>query len=412
MDYTTLARTYKTPLYVYDLISITKAFNELKNGFKARKSLICYALKANSNMSIIHHLAMLGSGADCVSVGEIKKAIKAGVPKYKIIFSGVGKSDDEILFALQNDILFINVESEEELQRIESLTKDLKKSARISIRVNPNIDAKTHPYISTGLHENKFGVDMEQAKAMYIFAKNSPYLEPVGIHFHIGSQLSELEPIRQSAQKVADLARSLLALNIDLKFFDVGGGIGIRYTDEATIKPYEYAQAILEALHGLDLTVICEPGRFLVGESGILLTKVLYEKHNGHKRFVIVDAGMNDLLRPALYNAKHKIEPLIHKDRMVNESTCDVVGPICESSDFLAKNIILPPLYADDLLVIKNTGAYGYSMSSTYNTRPRPAEIAFDDKDAWLIKPRETFEDMVKDEELLLHNYIKHKGES
>ncbi len=400
--YFALADTYQTPLYVYDLERITQAFCAIKDAFKARKSLICYALKANSNLSIIHHLAQLGSGADCVSIGEVRRALRAGIPKYKIIFSGVGKQDNEIEEALQSDILFLNVESEEELLRIESIAKKLDKIARISVRVNPNIDAKTHPYISTGLNENKFGVDIEQAKSMYIFAKNAQFLEPIGIHFHIGSQIT--------AQKIAQLTHSLLALKIDLKFFDIGGGIGIRYTDESLINPYDYAQAILEALYGLDLTIICEPGRFLVGESGVLLTRVLYEKHNGHKRFVIVDAAMNDLMRPALYRATHQVEYFL-KDKRVDSSLesslCDIVGPICESSDYLAKNIKLPPLQAGDVLVLKNAGAYGYSMASNYNTRPRPAEVALMQGNARLIKHRESFEKMIEDEERLLEDTLE-----
>ena len=408
--YFALADTYQTPLYIYDLERITQAFCAIKDAFKARKSLICYALKANSNLSIIHHLAQLGSGADCVSIGEVRRALRAGIPKYKIIFSGVGKQDNEIEEALQSDILFLNVESEEELLRIESIAKKLDKIARISVRVNPNIDAKTHPYISTGLNENKFGVDIEQAKSMYIFAKNTQFLEPIGIHFHIGSQITDLEPIKQSAQKIAQLTHSLLALKIDLKFFDIGGGIGIRYTDESLINPYDYAQAILEALYGLDLTIICEPGRFLVGESGVLLTRVLYEKHNGHKRFVIVDAAMNDLMRPALYRATHQVEYFL-KDKRVDSSLesslCDIVGPICESSDYLAKNIKLPPLQAGDVLVLKNAGAYGYSMASNYNTRPRPAEVALIQGNARLIKHRESFEKMIEDEERLLEDTLE-----
>ena len=408
--YFALADTYQTPLYVYDLERITQAFCAIKDAFKARKSLICYALKANSNLSIIHHLAQLGSGADCVSIGEVRRALRAGIPKYKIIFSGVGKQDNEIEEALQSDILFLNVEREEELLRIESIAKKLDKIARISVRVNPNIDAKTHPYISTGLNENKFGVDIEQAKSMYIFAKNAQFLEPIGIHFHIGSQITDLEPIKQSAQKIAQLTHSLLALKIDLKFFDIGGGIGIRYTDESLINPYDYAQAILEALYGLDLTIICEPGRFLVGESGVLLTRVLYEKHNGHKRFVIVDAAMNDLMRPALYRATHQVEYFL-KDKRVDSSLesslCDIVGPICESSDYLAKNIKLPPLQAGDVLVLKNAGAYGYSMASNYNTRPRPAEVALMQGNARLIKHRESFEKMIEDEERLLEDTLE-----
>lgn len=408
-NYNVLAESYHTPLYVYDMQHITSAFLRLKEAFRARKSLICYALKANSNLSIIHHLGALGSGADCVSIGEVRRALKARIPKYKIIFSGVGKQDSEIEEALQCDILFINVESEEELQRVESIAKRMGKVARISIRVNPNIDPKTHPYISTGLHENKFGVDIEQAKSMYIFSKNSPYIEPVGIHFHIGSQLTDVEPIKQAALKIARLVHSLLALKINLKFFDVGGGIGIRYENENLIDPYEYAQAILGALHGLDLTIICEPGRFLVGGSGVLLTRVLYEKHNGKKRFVIVDAAMNDFMRPALYQATHKISYL--GDSAESASLCDVVGPICESGDYLAKDIMLPHLKHGDLLMIEGVGAYGYSMASNYNTRPRPAEVAIFDDGVRLIKQRENFESMISDEESLLVDSQHFKGE-
>lgn len=238
---------------------------------------------------------------------------------------------------------------------------------------------------------------------MYIFAKNSPFIEPIGIHFHIGSQITELEPIKQAAQKIAQLAHSLLALKIDLKFFDVGGGVGIRYTDEQTITPYDYAQAVLESLRGLDLTIVCEPGRFLVGESGVLLTKVLYEKYNGQKRFVIIDAAMNDLMRPTLYHAIHQVR---HYKSEQNTSLCDVVGPICESSDFLAKQVALPPMESGDLLVFENAGAYGYSMSSQYNTRPRAAEVAIHNGEVRLIKHRETFEDMVQDEQALLQTFM------
>lgn len=402
MDYNTLAHTYQTPLYVYDLDKISVQFESIKEAFKARKSLICYAIKANSNLSIIHHLALLGSGADCVSIGEVKRALMAGIPKYKIVFSGVGKSDDAIREALKEDILFLNIESEAELSRVECIAKEMGKVARISIRVNPNIDAKTHPYISTGLHENKFGVDVDQAKAMYIFAKNSPFIEPIGIHFHLGSQIIDLEPIKQAAQKIAKLAHSLLALKVDLKFFDVGGGVGIRYDNEQTIAPYDYAQAILESLRGLDLTIICEPGRFLVGESGVLLTRVLYEKYNGQKRFVIIDAAMNDLIRPTLYHATHQVK---HYKSEENTSFCDIVGPICESSDYLAKQILLPPMESGDVLVFENAGAYGYCMSSQYNTRPRAAEVAICNGEVRLIKHRETFEDMVKDEKALLQTF-------
>ena len=394
MNFKELAQKYDTPLYVYDFDHFTEQFNKLKKAFKARKSIIAYAIKANSNLSVIKYFSNLGSGADCVSIGEVKRAFLAGVDKYKIIFSGVGKRDDEIQEALIKDILMINVESEAELARVHDIAKELGKVARISIRVNPNIDPKTHPYISTGLHENKFGVDIETAKKMYIFAQKSEYLNPVGIHFHIGSQLTELEPIKEASQIVADLVRSLKAIKVDIKFFDVGGGLGIRYKDEELIEPYDYAQAILSTLSGLDLTIVCEPGRFLVGNGGYFLTKVLYEKVNGDKRFVIVDGAMNDLIRPSLYNAYHKVE-VLSSVKNPEISKANIVGPVCESGDFFAKNIEIPQTNPGDLVVIHSAGAYGFTMSSNYNTRPRAAEVAVENGSDRLIRRRETFEDLI-----------------
>ena len=399
IDFNALADKYGTPLYVYDFDYITKQYEKLKKAFSGRKSLISYAIKANSNLFVISHLASLGSGADCVSIGEVKRALMAGVPKYQIIFSGVGKRDNEIEEALKSDILLLNLESEAEMERVEEISKKLGKQARISIRVNPNIDPKTHPYISTGLQENKFGVDLETAKRMYIKANNSAYIDPIGIHFHIGSQLTELEPIKESSQIVADLVRSLKAIKVDIKFFDVGGGLGIVYDNETTIEPYDYAQAIFSTLNGLDLTVVCEPGRFLVGNSGYFLTRVLYEKINEGKRFIIVDGAMNDLLRPSLYNAYHKIK-VVGKDSDVSEA--DVVGPVCESGDFLAKKRNLPKTEHNDLIVVYSAGAYGFVMSSNYNTRPRPAEVAIKSEKDYLIRVRETYEDLIKLEKVCL----------
>jgi len=400
IDFQNLAQKYKTPYYVYDFDYITKQYQELKIAFKARKSLISYAIKANSNLSVVRHLAQQGSGADCVSIGEVKRALKVGIAKYKIIFSGVGKTDDEIKEALALDILMINVESEAELHRVELLAQELNKEARISIRVNPNVDPQTHPYISTGLHENKFGVDINTAKRMYIKAKNSDFLDPIGIHCHIGSQLTELSPIKEAVNIVANLVRNLkAALDIELKFFDVGGGLGIVYDDEKLIDTNEYAQTILEALFGLDITVVCEPGRFIVGNSGYFVTKVLYEKINSDKRFIIVDGAMNDLIRPSLYNAYHKIEVLNQND---NKSKCNLVGPVCESGDFFAKDIELPQTEHNDLVVIHSAGAYGFTMASNYNTRGRVAEIAIENNQDRIIRDRETFEDMIALEEKYL----------
>ncbi|MCH9812818.1 MAG: diaminopimelate decarboxylase [Epsilonproteobacteria bacterium] len=392
INFQALSDKYATPLYLYDFDHITTRYNALKEAFRAKKSLICYAVKANSNLSVVKHLGDLGAGCDCVSIGEVNRAFLAGVPAYKIIFSGVGKKDDEIKEAIEKDILMINLESEAELARVELMAKAVDKVARISIRVNPNIDPKTHPYISTGLSSNKFGVDIEDAKRMYIQAKKSPFLDPVGIHFHIGSQLTELDPIRESSEVVADLVRNLKALDIKIKFFDIGGGLGIQYNDETLINPYDYAQAIFSTLATLDVTIMCEPGRFLVGESGYFLTKVLYEKTNENKRFVIVDGAMNDLIRPSLYNAYHQIEVV---DKHDNVSKADVVGPVCESGDFFAKDIALPHTEHNDLLVLKSAGAYCYTMSSNYNTRGKVAEVALENGKDRLIRKRENFEDMI-----------------
>jgi len=393
INFKELANEYKTPLYIYDLDYMTAQYTELKDSFKARKSILCYAVKANSNLSVVQHFAKMGAGADCVSIGEVRRASLAGIPPYKIIFSGVGKSDDEIREAIERDILYINVESEAELGRVELIAKELNKVSRVSIRVNPNIDPKTHPYISTGLHDNKFGVDLDSAKRMYIKANNSEYLDPVGIHFHIGSQLTELKPIYESAEIVADLVRSLQNLKIELKFFDIGGGLGVQYDNEKLIKTYDYAQAILGTLKGLDLTVICEPGRFLTANAGYFVSKVLYEKQNGTKKFLVVDGAMNDLLRPALYSAYHKIEVVTESTEEVRP--VDIVGPVCESGDFFAKDYPLPPLAHNDLVVIHSAGAYGFGMGSNYNTRGRSAEVAVKGGEARLIRRRETFDDLI-----------------
>ncbi len=399
INFKELAEKYQTPYYVYDFDHITKQYTELKSAFNARKSLVAYAVKANSNLSVIKHLADLGAGADCVSIGEVKRALKVGIAPYKIIFSGVGKIDDEIREALELGILMINVESDAELNRVEIIAKELDKCARISIRVNPNIDPQTHPYISTGLHENKFGVDIDTAKRMYIQCKNSDNLDPTGIHCHIGSQLTQLDPIKESVKIIADLVRNLKAINIELSFMDIGGGLGIVYDNETLIDTNEYAQSVLETMFGLDITVVCEPGRFLVGNSGVFVTKVLYEKINGEKRFVIVDGAMNDLIRPSLYDAYHKIEVLNDNEE---HSDCNLVGPVCESGDFFAKNIDLPKTEHNDLVAIYSAGAYCFTMASNYNTRGRVAEIAVENGQDRLIRKRETFEDIIALEEEFL----------
>ena len=392
MDFKALANKYQTPLYVYDLDHMTEQYASLKSAFKGRKAILAYAVKANSNLSVIRHFAKLGAGADCVSIGEVRRAFLAGIPKYKIIFSGVGKGDAEIREAIERDILYINLESDGELERVEMIAKEMGATVRISVRVNPNIDPKTHPYISTGLHANKFGVDINTAKRMYIRAKNSENLDPVGIHSHIGSQLTELDPIREASEIVADMVRSLQAIDINLSFFDIGGGLGIKYDNETTIEPYDYAQAVLGTLTGLDITVVGEPGRYLTANAGYFLTKVMYEKKNDDKRFVIVDGAMNDLLRPSLYNAYHFVEA-VGKEGDVSKA--DIVGPVCESGDFLAKDYELPALGHDDLLVVHSAGAYGFGMGSNYNTRGRSAEVAVEGGEDRLIRRRENFDDLI-----------------
>ena len=405
MDFANLAKKYGTPLYVYDFNHIASRYETLKNAFSARKSLICYAVKANSNLSVLKFLSDAGAGFDCVSMGEVKRALIAGAKSYQIIFSGVGKRDDELSFALENEILMINLESEAEMYRLEEIAKNLSKKARISIRVNPDVDAKTHPYISTGLNENKFGVDILTARKMYLYAANSNFLEPVGIHSHIGSQLTDIAPIIEASKIVSDLVRELKAAKIDVRFFDVGGGVGIVYGDETDPNIYDYAQGILSNLSGLDVTVVCEPGRFIVGNAGYFITSVLYEKFNKQKRFVVVDGAMNDLIRPSLYQARHKIFAAADgktfykckKDDLkeVEFLPCDVVGPVCESGDFLGKDVNLPSLKSSDLLVVQSAGAYGFSMSSNYNSRPRAAEVAVKDGKDFLIRRRESLEDVI-----------------
>lgn len=395
MNYKQLAQKYSTPLFVYDFDCMSDQYRELKGAFEGKKSLVAFAIKSNSNLSIIKNFANLGAGADCVSIGEVKRALLAGVPRYKIIFSGVGKTDDEIREAISENILFINVESFAELKRVEAVAKELETTARVSVRVNPAVDPKTHPYISTGIKESKFGVSIDDARSIYLYIKNSPHLEGVGIHFHIGSQLTELDPILEAATKVAQFARELIALEIDLKFFDIGGGIGVRYNNENTIDLKAYADGVSHIIRDLDLTIICEMGRLLTANCGYFVTKVLYEKRNGDKRFVIVDGAMNDLIRPSLYNAYHHIE-IVGKSG--NESKCDVVGPICESGDYFAKDRELPQCEAGDLMVIHSAGAYGFTMSSNYNTRLRAVEVAVEDGKDRVIRKRETYEELFRNE--------------
>lgn len=394
MDYESLAKKYGTPFFIYDFDEIKKRYLLLKEAFAGRKNQIFYALKANCNLALLRFLVSLDSGFDCVSANEIKKALMAGAKPYKIIFSGVGKKKEELSFALKAKILFINIESEAELKLLEEVAKELDKIANISIRVNPDVDAKTHPYISTGLRENKFGVSLEEAKSLYLYAKKSPFLNTVGIHFHIGSQILDISSIIEASFMVAKLARELKSAGVELRFFDVGGGLGVRYKDEKEPNLYEYAQGILNSLQAQNLCICLEPGRFIMANSGVLVSSVIYEKFNEGKRFVIIDAAMNDLARPALYGAFHEISPLSAS----KESLCDVVGGICESGDFLAKDILLPACKYGDLLLIKSAGAYAFSMSSNYNSRNKACELAYKEGKIYQIRKRQSLEDQLINE--------------
>ncbi|WP_104711923.1 diaminopimelate decarboxylase [Helicobacter felis] len=390
-----IASAHPTPFYLYDFDQIKEAFLEFKNAFSGAKSLICYALKANSNLSLLAHLARLGAGGDCVSIYEVRRALLAGIPSYKIIFSGVGKLESEIQEALESKILFLNVESFEELQLIERIATDLNTPARISVRVNPNINAQTHPYISTGLWENKFGVEEKEAVQMFMFAKQSPFLEPVGLHCHIGSQLIELEPIKEAGEKMHALARFLMASGIELKFLDMGGGLGVD-EGKGAISIADYAKPLKSIAQKLDLTLICEPGRRIVADSGVLVSRVQYVKPGARKNFIIVDAGMNDLMRPALYGARHSVEVLNTQEG--TEANYDIVGPVCESADCFLKEVPLKGVTRGDLLLFKQVGAYGASMASHYNSRPKILELGVEQDRVRILRDRESFFDNITHE--------------
>ncbi len=393
-----LVETYGTPLYVYNGDYMVMNFDALDQAFAAVPHTICFALKANSTIAIGRQFAQRGSGADVVSGGELYRAIKMGIPSSKIIFAGVGKSDDEIEYALRSKILLFNVESPAELKRIERNAKRLGVVAPISVRVNPDVDPQTHPYISTGMRQAKFGVPGEQVLDMYRCAAESGWLHPVGIQMHVGSQLVSVQPIIDGAVKVAEIVDDLTRLGITLDYFDIGGGLGIRYRDEQPQGPDDLARGVIPIVKRLNCSLLMEPGRYLVGSGGLLLTKVLYIKHNGFKKFIVVDAAMNDLIRPALYDAYHEIVPVAEMEGPLEKA--DVVGPVCESGDFLAQERDLPALQEDDLLGLTSAGAYGFAMASNYNSRPRPAEVLVSGGVSNLVRSRETYEDLVRGEVL------------
>ncbi|OFT00953.1 diaminopimelate decarboxylase [Neisseria sp. HMSC31F04] len=395
ISYTELAERFGTPLYVYSQAELDSAFARYQTAFAALDPLICYAVKANGNLSVIRRFAELGSGFDIVSGGELARVLAAGGRADKTIFSGVGKSAAEIEFALKSGIKCFNVESLPELDSINEIAGRLKTAASVSLRINPDVDAQTHPYISTGLKANKFGIAMEDAERAYLHAASLPHLNIIGIDCHIGSQLIKLEPLVEACERLLPLIDKLAANGIGLQHIDLGGGVGIVYQNEETPDLAAYAAAVQKLLGGRSLKLILEPGRSLVGNAGALLTRVEFVKQNGDKNFVVVDAAMNDLMRPALYQAYHHIENA--EPSPVAPFAADIVGPICETGDFLAKDRMISA-QAGDLLVVRSAGAYASSMAGNYNTRPRAAEVLVNGNEAKIVRRRETLEEMLANE--------------
>lgn len=391
-----IAREVGTPTYVYSTATLTRHLGVLQDAFKEAPTLLCYSVKANSNLAILKLLADGGAGFDIVSAGELGRVVEAGGDPKKVVFSGVGKREDELELALKMGILQFNVESAEELEQLDRVARRLKLRAPFALRVNPDVDAKTHRYIATGLKTSKFGVPFDKAIGLYRRSRRMKGLVARGLDCHIGSQLTDTRPVREAIGKVADLFRALKADGLPLTHLDVGGGLGVTYTTEKPPGLDEYARAVREPLRGLDATVVLEPGRVLVGNAGVLLTRVLYRKKTPARRFVIVDAGMNDLLRPALYEALHDIRPV--RPRKGPRARVDVVGPVCESSDVLGHDRALPPVSPGDCLAVMTAGAYGMSMASTYNSRPRPAEVLVDGSRYRVVRARETLEDLWRGE--------------
>jgi diaminopimelate decarboxylase len=391
-----IADAVGTPFYLYSHATLTRHFNAFDSAFDQVKRLICYSAKANTGQAILKLFESLGSGLDIVSGGELYRGLKAGFVPEKIVYSGVGKRVDEIDDALMLGILMFNVESFEELQVINERAGALKKKAPISLRVNPNVDPKTHPYISTGLKKNKFGIESETAIEAYKLAKKLKNLDIKGIDCHIGSQITEVEPFKDALTNLLGLVEELNHLQIDIRYLDMGGGLGITYDQEAPPLPVDYAKSITSQLKDKPYTLILEPGRVLVGNAGILVSKVLYRKTGELKTFTIVDAGMNDLMRPTLYQAYHGVMPIIKTTRPL--ITSDIVGPICESGDFLAQDRDMDDFKRGDLMALMSAGAYGFAMASNYCSRPRAAEVMVKDNDFFVVRARETYSDLVKGE--------------
>lgn len=395
-----LAKKHGTPLYVYSAGQILDRYQLFSKAFCHRDHLICYSVKANSNLSILKLLAEIGSGFDIVSGGELLRILEANKKAARrVVFSGVGKTAEEIDLALAADILIFNVESESEVALLAERASKRRVRARVALRVNPDVFAETHPYISTGLREHKFGIDIRAARPVYQQVKRSRYLDPVGISVHIGSQIRAAAPFGAALENVADLIRELASDGIQIKLVDAGGGLGIDYhgASDPVAEVEGYASAIDRALKGLEVRLLLEPGRFLVAQAGALLARVLYVKASGSKTFVITDAGMNDLIRPALYQAYHEILPVV-LDPKAQTTVVDLVGPVCETGDFFARDRTMPTVKEGDWVAILDTGAYGMSLSSNYNSRPRPAEVLVEGKRSRLIRERETIRDLIRSE--------------
>jgi len=402
-----LAERFGTPLYVYSASTIRERMRAFDRAFRKVPHTVCYSVKANSNLSILRLLASLGCGFDVVSGGELERvrSVRRSAAK-KVVFSGVGKTPDEMGSALKAEVLLFNVESESELWALAECATRARKKARIALRVNPDVPAETHPYISTGLHQHKFGVPIEEARRLYARASEIKSLEIAGVSVHIGSQITDVKPFAATMERVAELTRALRTDGHAIKYVDAGGGLGIDYGNRSGLGFADwvasYGEALLRPLRDLNVHLLLEPGRCIVGPTGALLTRLLYKKTNGAKKFLVVDAAMNDLLRPSLYHAYHEIVPVLASDRSSSEpsvcETVDVVGPICETGDFFARDRELPSMQEGELLALLDAGAYGMVLASNYNTRPRPAEVLVDGKSVKVIRRRETFTDLVRGE--------------
>jgi len=387
-----------TPFYCYSHATLRHHFLTFKQAFEGVDHLVCFSAKSNSNLAVLGLFAGLGGGLDIVSGGELFRGLKAGMPSKKIVFSGVGKGEEEIAYALESDILMFNVESFQELLLIDQCAARLNKRAPVALRVNPDVDPKTHPYISTGLKKNKFGLNVGAVVDAYKAAHDCANTEVIGISCHIGSQVTEVAPFIDALLRIKELVATLEAQGISISYLDLGGGLGITYDQEAPPHPTEYGKAIMETLGQAPVTLILEPGRVIVGNAGILVTQVLYTKAGEEKDFVIVDAAMNDLVRPSLYNAYHAIQPVV-KGRE-GAAKADVVGPICESGDFLARDREIPQVQSGDLLAIMSAGAYGFTMSSNYNSRRRVAEVMVRGDQFFVVRKRESYEDLIRGESI------------